>query len=368
MSQTRQIIALNYMFSAEDYGNRIFAPERTDGKAPGMRAFREYIRRRGAEVVTLDTVDFNDPAVSHVLYFDHSWRFARTDPFLRRVPRAKRALVIMEPANANPSLYYTSLLRRQFTTVFTYDQDLLRRHPEYTKINVFSGADPMAYRSNPFQHLAFENKKLLIAVSSNRWSYMPQSSFNLRRKLYRHFDRTMPGQFDLYGGGWNAPCIGYERWLGYPVFAAFRGGIPGGGDGKVRTMSTYRFAFCIESNATQPGYVSEKIFDCFCARCVPIYYGWRGAGTLVPRDAFIDLRDFRRPADLEAYLRNMDAAQHARYVQAIDRFMAGDAIRGLTTENVFRIIADRLGLPAEPRDAGVPNPENLVNPVKNAIC
>jgi hypothetical protein len=32
-----------------------------------------------------------------------------------------------------------------------------------------------------------------------------------------------------------------------------------------------------------PGYITEKIFDCFIAGVVPVYLGWDGAGRFIPK-------------------------------------------------------------------------------------
>jgi hypothetical protein len=351
MGTPRQVIAINYFFTREDLCNRIFAPERQDGRARFLQFIRAYFRRRGGELVTLDTVDFHDPAVKHVLYFDYSWRYAMVDPFLRAVPREKRALIVIEPANVNPSLYYIPLLRDRFHTVFTWDLNLLRRNPDYMRINVPAGADPLQYRENRFRDLSFAGKKLAVAVSSNRWSYMPQSNFRRRIEAYRHFDRFFPEQFDLYGTGWNAPRIFYDKWFGFHRFVTFRGTIPPTSEEKVRTMSAYRFALCVENNAAEPGYISEKIIDCFCARCVPVYYGWKGAGDRIPRDAWIDWRDFRNLRELGHFLLEMDAACHARYIAAMDRFLQSDQIRFFTNDHLLDVIATGLGLPPVPEAA-----------------
>lgn len=335
-------IALNYFFSREDLDNRIFDPARQDPKARFMQSFRALIRERGGEVVTLDTVDCRDPAVTHALYFDTSWRYALSDPFLRTVPHEKRALIIIEPANVNPSLYYTSLLRDRFATVFTWDLDLLRRNPDYVRIHVPAGVDLLQYRENRFAAVAYADKKLLVAVNANRWSYMPQSNYRLRMRAFRYFERAFPEQFDLYGIGWNAPRIFYERWLGHPFFASYRGPIAD----KIQVISGYRFALCFENNAFQAGYVSEKITDFFCARCVPVYYGWKGAGTRIPDAAKIDLRAFRSFAELGRYLRGMSEAEHRRYVEAIDRFMRDDRLQFFTTRHMLDVVSTRLGFPA----------------------
>lgn len=341
----RPVIAVNYYFNSDELENRVFLPGCTTGKAQGMRSFRAFMNARGAEVVTLDMVDFHDPNVKHVLYFEYNWRCLRTDPFLRRIPYEKRALVLLEPANINPSMYYVSWLRNRFHTVFTWDLNLLRKNPSYTRINVPVGAEPAAYRENRFRDISFADKRFLVAVSRNRWSYMPQSTYSIRKKAYRHFERTFPEQFDLYGMSWNKPCIFYERWFGHPAFSSWRGEIDDTWDAKVRKIAAYKFALCFENNASEPGYISEKITDCFCARCVPVYYGSAGTDELIPRDAWINLRDFRSFDELGVFLDAMDESRYNRYIDAIDAFMKSDRLNFFSTEHFYGVIAGRLGFP-----------------------
>jgi len=346
MDKPSPIIAVNYYLKPDELNNRIFSPDCTNMRALAMKSFRDFMRARGAAVVTPDTVDFRDPNVKHVLYFDYNWRLVLSDPFLSRIPREKRALLLLEPANVNPSLYYTSLLRDRFHTVFTWDLDLIRKNPAYERINVPVGAEPQAYRENPFRSISFENKRFLVAVSMNRWSYMPQSTYAVRRRAYRYFERAFPAQFDLFGIGWNAPRICYEKWFGHPSFSSWRGPIDNTWDAKVRQIAAYKFALCFENNAFQPGYVSEKITDCFCARCVPVYYGCKEVKDLIPHDAWIDFRDFRSFAELGAFLMSMDKARYNKYIEAIDRFVQSDRLNAFSTSHFYGVIADRLGFPS----------------------
>jgi len=343
MNKPRPVIAVNYYFNSDELNNRIFAPDCNTGKAQGMKAFRAFMNTRGAEVVTLDTVDFQDPNVKHVLYFEYNWRLLRSDPFLQKIPREKRALILLEPANINPTLYYFPWLRDRFQTVFTWDLKLLRKNPSYTQVNVPVGAEPKTYRENPFRAISFTDKRFLVAVSRNRWSYMPQSTYPFRKRAYRYFERALPDRFDLYGMGWNAPCIFYEKWFGHPVFSSWRGEIDDSWDAKVRKIASYKFALCFENNASEPGYISEKITDCFCARCVPVYYGSKGTERLIPRDAWIDLRDFRTFDELGAFLSGMDESRYNRYINSIDKFMKSDRLDFFSTDNFYGAIADRLG-------------------------
>lgn len=41
---------------------------------------------------------------------------------------------------------------------------------------------------------------------------------------------------------------------------------------KIKFMKSYKFCICFE-NSSYPGYVTEKIWDCFYANCIPIYWG-----------------------------------------------------------------------------------------------
>lgn len=335
------VIALNYFFQPDDLDNRIFSDERRDDKARFMQALRAAVRRRGEDMVTLDTVDLRDPGVRHVLYFDYSWRMALHDPWLRQVSRDRRALAMIEPSNVNPSLYYMGGLRGRFKLVFTYDLALLRRHPEYVAIHVPAGADMLHYRDHPLPRPSFADRQLLVAVNANRWSYMPQSTYRMRLALFRYFERAVGEGFDLYGRDWNRAVGPFQRIFGLRHLTCYRGEIQSEEE-KLRIMGRYRFALCVENNATQAGYVSEKMLDCLCARCVPVYHGWRGAQDLVPRDAWIDLREFRSWKALVRFLRSMTAVQHQRYVDAGERFLRSPAAARLTTQNFLDTIANRL--------------------------
>ena len=340
--ESQQTIAINYYFAGNELGNRIFSPDCGSDKSEFMRAFRDYMRGIGVNVVTIDQADFQDPNVTHVLYFDYSWRSARSDRFLASVPYEKRALVMIEPALVNPSLYYTSYYRRRFKTVFTWRLDMLKRNPSYNRINVPVGAEPCLYKENPFKDISFRDKRYLVAVSSNRWRNMPHSAYPKRLRTYKWFERFLQGQFDLYGAGWNAPRSSFERWFGCHRFSCYKGPIPGGYDAKVHVIAGYKFALCFENNTTEPGYISEKILDCFCARCVPIYYGWEGAAGYFPPDTWIDLRKFRNLTELARYVAGIDEAHYIQYTQAIDRFMRSEEVRFFSMSNFYQVIADHL--------------------------
>ena len=108
-------------------------------------------------------------------------------------------------------------------------------------------------------------------------------------------------------------------------------------------MSHYKFALCFENNASQPGYVSEKITDCLCARCVPIYYGSPGVEDLIPKSCWIDARQFRNFREMQSFILGITPAQHANYLLAIEEFMHSSALGYFSTEHYFTTLAEGLG-------------------------
>ena len=72
-------------------------------------------------------------------------------------------------------------------------------------------------------------------------------------------------------------------------------------DDKIETLSKYKFAVCFE-NISFNGYITEKIIHCFIAGVIPIYCGADDIAEFIPKESFIDFRDFNSLPELEEYL------------------------------------------------------------------
>ncbi|MEO5367545.1 MAG: glycosyltransferase family 10 [Magnetococcus sp. WYHC-3] len=333
-----QRVLIDGNFGPGDFANQAFAPDRTDPAYAGLRAFRDFFAQRGVQMDTVDAVESANGQYDYVIYSDYSWRQAQHDRFIARIPRDKRVLMLLEPPNVNPSMYFVPWWRNRFAKVFTWSGRLLARHPGYVCINVPAGVDLNCYREAPSTALPFDQRKMLVAIHRNRWGYMPQSAFALRARLFAFFDSHCPEEFDLYGGGWNAPAVFYQKWFGFHHFQTYRGGFPYTFEAKIPVMGKYRFALCIENNPNEPGYISEKMLDCLCARCVPVYYGTPDVRERIPEDCFIDFRKFRSLDELLRFLRAMDADRHRAYIEAADRFLQSEQAQFFTNEHLRQTV------------------------------
>jgi len=80
--------------------------------------------------------------------------------------------------------------------------------------------------------------------------------------------------FRLYGHRWDQPTAGLSAAVQQAVRRAYAGALAPGAPPKRAVLNGHRFAICFE-NCVFPGYVTEKIFDCFLAGCVPVYWARR---------------------------------------------------------------------------------------------
>jgi hypothetical protein len=143
--------------------------------------------------------------------------------------------------------------------------------------------------------------------------------------------------FDVYGQGWQRRHPAVPRRLHEAVLRAYRGPVAE----KLTTLAHYRYSLCLE-NSVFEGYVSEKIFDCFFSGTIPVYLGAPDIGRLVPREAFVDLRDFRDYRDLEVFLDGLDESSQRRYLEAAAEFVRSPAYTPFTVECFARQMVDAL--------------------------
>jgi hypothetical protein len=73
-------------------------------------------------------------------------------------------------------------------------------------------------------------------------------------------------------------------------------------------IGRYRFCLCFE-NCGFPGYITEKIYDCFLAGVVPIYLGAPDIADRFPAGSFIDFRTFSSTAEMLGRLEAMTTGE-----------------------------------------------------------
>lgn len=211
-----------------------------------------------------------------------------------------------------------------FRKIFTYNDSMVDGD-RFIKIN---------YSFDIPQHVDADlshKEKLCVMIAGNKRLTHPLELYSERIKAVRWFEKNHPDDFDLYGVGWDQYHFGNKLPLRLlnrinPLrralathYSSYRGKI----ERKKPVLERYNFAICYENARDVPGYITEKIFDCFFARCVPVYWGADNVSHYIPASCFIDRRAFDSLEELYHYMIDMSPACYQEYQNAIAAFVAG---------------------------------------------
>lgn len=214
---------------------------------------------------------------------------------------------------------------KYFNKIFTWNDELVD-NIKYFKFN-YSFIIPKEIPKN------FNKPKLCCLIVGNKDSSYQNELYSERKKLIRWFEENEPKDFDLYGVGWNEyrfkgikPIRALNRvpFITNIMFRCFGGKFPsykGKVVNKFETMQNYRFAICYENIKDISGYITEKMLDAMFAGCVPIYWGADNVTEHIPKECFIDKRDFKTYEELFLFMRNMDEATYIDYLNKIEIFL-----------------------------------------------
>ena len=123
-----------------------------------------------------------------------------------------------------------------------------------------------------------------------------------------------------------------------PLLTAARSVYLGPTDAKIATLGRYRFAICYE-NQVLKGWITEKIFDCFRAGTVPVYWGEPEIETHIPPECYIDRRRFASYDELGEFLRSLGPDEVESYRQAARDFLGSAAFHPFSKQAFIDLCA-----------------------------
>ena len=202
--------------------------------------------------------------------------------------------VIMEPPVVAPKLYKSlPELTKFFERVYVHNtigDGYALKGVDLSKLRTLFWPQPHKQVLDPYWSCD-QRQNRIVVINSN---HIPRS---LSGELYsKRIDAMVSmaktGLVDLYGHGWHKwwshRSMWPPYWLNYrTLMSIYRGSC----ESKYEILSQYRFSLCFE-NMEMDGYVTEKIFDCLYAGCIPLYLGAKNINKLIPPDAYIDCRKF----------------------------------------------------------------------------
>jgi hypothetical protein len=278
-------------------GNALFNPQERDGTLLPFCALREAAGKLGYEIKAVyDITNLTDVAAIIFLNTHGEPRFMRA---LQRY-NCPRILYLWEPP-LHDALGYHASYHQQFTHVYSLSSDQVDNQ------RVFKWFYPQPVLTMIADVPSYAQKKLCTMVMSVHASNHPQELYTERLRALEFFNRLGSQLFEFYGGGWSSK-----------QYACYRGIVPA----KVDCLKNYRFSICYENTRDLPGYLTEKIFDCMIAGCVPVYWGDPEVTRYIPSNCFIDRRKFRTLDELYMYLVTMSAQVYEEYLVNIQDFLS----------------------------------------------
>lgn len=186
-----------------------------------------------------------------------------------------------------------------FNKVLTWQDDLVNNQ------RIFKFFFPVPAASEVTAMVPFQDKKLITTIIGYKASNQKNELYSKRVEAIKYFEKALGG-FTFFGAGWSKKD-----------FPSYSGKI----DSKIDVLRQYKFVLSYENESMINGLVSEKIFDCFYARTVPIFWGAENASDYFPAETFIDKRKFKTYEELHKYLESMTEVEYNKRLEAIECYL-----------------------------------------------
>ncbi len=328
----------NGIFNAAAFGSRM----KSDGYP--FVALKKELAKLDIDIATQDIHPVADSKYVFCLdYPDHFLNIIKSEGQLF-------ALIISEPEIYTPASWNPEY-HKLFDKVFTYNNqfgfnDKYRRY--------FFSIDLEFYRSlNDVKPTPFGERKLCSLVANAVLAMPPIHTDSLlyeRYKVLQWFGKNKPTDFDFYssvgkekdyyfmmrGGSILKrvlPAFLFKKFVAYRqknIINVYRGFFPP--LDKVKEVSKYKFYLCYENIKDVYGYITEKIFECFYAKCIPIYWGASNVQELIPADCYINARQFKSVEEMYSYMKNMKEDEFNGYISRIESFLNSVALNKFSVD------------------------------------
>lgn len=316
------------------------------------RYLKKYCSENG---INLNTVDFweEGKATDTDVYFsiDHKsfsrklfWRYVKNKryPIINLNKFNRRILFQFEPPLIMPDVYAKiDKVIKTYDRAYFYDEARFvskDKNPKCHRLVLYQ-----SYNKEIPEYWNNQNRKFITIISTNKsprsylkflaqigsgaglkyWGY--KELLSKRVEAIDFFSKK--GDIDVYGNGWNKrpffPYWFYQK----SIQKAYKGPT----DNRIKKLSEYKFAIVFE-NSVVPGFITERIFDSFYAGTVPVYLGAPDVTEYIPKNCYVDVRDFKGYEELRTFLKSLSDSEIETYRKNIINFLASEKFRPFSKE------------------------------------
>lgn len=299
---------------------------------------KQFLNKKNVDINTYDVSSKETPF--KYVYFDlpYLWDLGSL-PVWKMIFSHKEKNILL--CNETPIVIpydYWKILHIFFKKVYTWNDDLVD-NKKYFKI--YLPQDSLGLNTILKK---FQNKKFLTLINANKSALFPfkvlspfgKELYSERIKAIEFFEKNIPDKFFLYGRGWDRPkkYNFTENIFGFKKYSTYKGEIKIGG--KVELLSNFKYCICFENITNVNGFITEKIFDCFKAKCIPIYWGATNIEKYIPKNCFIDFRDFGYDYEkLLIFLNEIDENRYNEYIANTEKLLSNEKFKTIWFEKGF---------------------------------
>jgi alpha(1,3/1,4) fucosyltransferase len=305
---------------------------------------KEYAEIKGMQVGTNDVISIEEADL--IVFVDMP---NKDSSIFKRAIKLNKPLYMLalESPIVKPETYNKNN-HKYFKKVFTWSDDLIKNDSlKYIKINY-------SYEIPKIISKDINNRSnLSCMIAGNKKVGFKNELYSKRKEIIDWFETNHPEDFDLYGIGWNEATIGDNKYINFIMrrsfilrklfskkYTSYKGKV----DRKKPILEKYKFSFCYENVKDVDGYITEKIFDSLFTGCVPIYLGANNIDDYIPKNCFIDVREFKSMNELYAFISHMDDKTHIHYLDNIELFLNSAEVEQFSVNHFSKTIIKEIQL------------------------
>jgi len=223
-----------------------------------------------------------------------------------------RYLLLVETYNISPQNYDTSKWK-QYKGIITWNRRLYSMHRRRFNMHLIPQFPYMKKTLvDPSKLVSYEEKLGDVSLMC-RYREKSEIEFDITHLRYEAMNELNKHMHNChtygkieYGGDMYKGAIGYNEQETEPSSAS-----------KIIMLNKYKFNICFENcyhDVWSYDYITEKIYDCFAAKTIPIYYGCYNTKGTIPQELFIDYRNFNSTEDLVEHLNKISPEEYNEIV------------------------------------------------------
>ena len=304
--------------------NRIFnATLGRDGALERFSILREILKQNGAQCDTSDMCA--GKTIDVLICLDIASSLKQVLEVIKSNPEVKIIYIATEPPVISFFHKNHILSAMPFDRIAFWEDDFVQLCERGIKCN-------MGHRIIDHEKIvvnSFQKKKFMVAITSSKLIKHKDCTHQERFHAFEFFTQKPEGM-DLYGIGWDKMPNPFVKM-------SYKGTC----ETKNDVLHDYKFSICFE-NSQFKGYISEKIFDCFAAGVVPIYYGAPNVSDYIPEDCFINFSHFSSYEDLYQFLTKMTKDEYQYYLSSANSFLKTPAYYEFTSKRYAEVVLEQV--------------------------